>query len=230
MLENGQPFMFSFQVQNALEQFVEADALPEVSFFSDGVIIAVPAGTVTVSYSGADGLYFVKGVLPTQTVGNTITARVSAVVDGTAIAFFRDLGEIEAFPAQVNEMKLRMEEQVPSGPVIINPAPPSSATKTVAYGYTLDEHGSIMPGVRVRIRLLDATADAPRFAYSGQVAEGVSDANGFVQIEIPRGVGLTFEAYCGYSQRGVRFSGRDAEQLQLPTLVEKLPALRGGSC
>jgi hypothetical protein len=109
----------------------------------------------------------------------------------------------------------RMEEQVPSGPVVITPSP--DASQTTAWCMCYDESGAPEEGVALQIKCVGSTMATG--AYDTTVRTLTSNVDGLASGLIPRGASLLFEARRGTRGRYVRFSGVDADTLQLPTLL-----------
>ncbi len=117
----------------------------------------------------------------------------------------------------------RMEEQVPSGPVVITPSP--DASQTTAWCMCYDESGAPEEGVALQIKCVGSTMATG--AYDTTVRTLTSNVDGLASGLIPRGASLLFEARAsllfearrGTRGRYVRFSGVDADTLQLPTLL-----------
>ena len=107
----------------------------------------------------------------------------------------------------------RLAEQVPTGPVVVIPAP--AAGQTTAWTMCYDETGEAEEGVSVSVKLIAATGSG---AYDKAFITATSEASGLVSLAIPRGAGLQFSARRGTGP-WTAFSGVDAETLALPALL-----------
>lgn len=121
--------------------------------------------------------------------------------------------ELAAELASVAAMEARLEEQVPTGPVVVTPAP--GVGQTTAWTQCYDEAGLPEEGVTITITCTKSTDGG---AFDATPVTLTSDGDGLAAGPIPRGAGLTFTARRG-SGRPVRFTGVDAETLELPPLV-----------
>ncbi|MDG4549863.1 MAG: hypothetical protein P9F19_01430 [Candidatus Contendobacter sp.] len=92
--------------------------------------------------------------------------------------------------ASITALETRLEEQVPTGPVVVLPAP--GPGQTVAWTMCYDEHGAAETGVVIQIKLVQPAGAG--LALDGAVVEAVSDGDGLVTVAIPRGAGLRFSA------------------------------------
>ena len=108
----------------------------------------------------------------------------------------------------------RLAEQVPTGPVIVVPAP--GAGQTTAWAMCYDSAGVVEEGVSISVKLVSATSGGS--AYDKAAITATSDAAGLVSLAIPRGADLRFSARRG-SGPWTAFSGVDAETLELPALL-----------
>lgn len=124
--------------------------------------------------------------------------------------------EMDANSTQLAAIVERIEEQVASGPVAVIPAP-STETSTTAWVYCYDTAGA--PAAEVSIQIRMDSSGGSGSAYTGEIAEYVSNQTGLVTAEIPRGAGLRFSARRGAMGKWIIFNGVDAETLSLPSLL-----------
>ena len=108
----------------------------------------------------------------------------------------------------------RMAEQVPTGPVVVLPAP--AAGQTIAWVMCYGPNGALEQGVTISIFLTKTTEDG---AFDAAAAVLTSDEDGLAQGPIPRGAGHTFKARRGTNGKLYAFGGVDADTLALPTLL-----------
>lgn len=116
--------------------------------------------------------------------------------------------------ASITALETRLEEQVPTGPVVVLPAP--GPGQTVAWTMCYDEHGAAETGVVIQIKLVQPAGAG--LALDGAVVEAVSDGDGLVTVAIPRGAGLRFSARRGSVGAWTPFNGVDADTVALPAL------------
>jgi hypothetical protein len=113
----------------------------------------------------------------------------------------------------------RLADQVPSGPVVVVPAPPGGTIpKTVIYGYCVDASGAPKAGVTVYVQLTGLDASMPNVIYDAAPATGTSDANGVFSVAIPRGAGAAYKLWT-HAGKPVKLQGVDAESLQVGRLI-----------
>ena len=108
----------------------------------------------------------------------------------------------------------RLAEQVPTGPVIVVPAP--GAGQTTAWVMCADEAGAAMAGVEIYVQIASTTAAG---AYSMATQILLSDADGLAAGPIPRGTEHRFRVRRGTSGAWVPFAGVDATTLALPAII-----------
>lgn len=108
----------------------------------------------------------------------------------------------------------RLAEQVPTGPVVVLPAP--AAGQTIAWVMCYGPSGAIESGVTISIFLSKTTEDG---AFDAAAAVLTSDEDGLAQGPIPRGAGHTFKARRGKDGKLYTFAGVDADTLALPSLL-----------
>ncbi len=205
------------------------------SIFPRGSDTAAQAGIALTERTNCKGVY--RGtVTATLTGWHRVEAYdgtdplvlTDANFNGDAVVFCRDevqmIASITAavdlgtLADPINTILSRIAEQVPSGPVVVIPAP-DDPTKTRAWGYCYDANGDLAPGVAIQIWMDPARrAAAGHGAYSDEVLTAIADEDGLAQIDIPRGASLRFlmRRRAGVI---VAFSGADADTLQLPMVV-----------
>lgn len=151
------------------------------------------------------------------TLVDTVTTLTSPP-DVPTEAEIADAVRVELAPelASITAMEERMEEQVPSGPVVVVEAPPEE-TQTTAWTICYGPDGAPEQGVVITITAIKAAAGDG--AFDSTPVTITSDATGLAQGQIPRGAGLGFTAKRGTTGTPVRFSGVDAETLELPTML-----------
>lgn len=115
--------------------------------------------------------------------------------------------------ASITSIETRLEEQVPTGPAVVIPAP--SGGQTTAWIMCYDETGQPEEGTTITLSCVRAT-DGGAFDATPTVL--TSDENGLASGPIPRGSGLSFTARRG-TGKPVRFVGVDADTLALPPLL-----------
>ena len=124
----------------------------------------------------------------------------------------------EALLAEIAEraaaIAARLAEQVPTGPVIVVPAP--GAGQTTAWVMCADEAGAAMAGVEIYVQIASTTAAG---AYSMATQILLSDADGLAAGPIPRGTEHRFRVRRGTSGAWVPFAGVDATTLALPAII-----------
>ena len=125
-----------------------------------------------------------------------------------------DAAKTAASAASVAALADRLAEQVPTGPVVVLPAP--GPGQTVAWTMCYDEHGATETGVVIQIKLVQPAGAG--LALDGAVIEAVSDGDGLAAAAIPRGAGLRFAARRGTVGPWTPFGGVDADTLALPAL------------
>lgn len=108
----------------------------------------------------------------------------------------------------------RLAEQVPTGPVVVLPAP--AAGQTIAWVMCYGPNGAIEAGVTISVFLTKTTEDG---AFDAAAAVLTSDEDGLAQGPIPRGAGHTFKARRGTNGKLYTFAGVDADTLALPALL-----------
>lgn len=123
----------------------------------------------------------------------------------------------KASQASVNALADRLAEQVPTGPVMVLPAPETG--QTVAYVRCLSSAGAAESEVIVHVQMVRTRAGATGYAYSGDALVGESNADGLAAITIPRAPGAIFRAWRGDGGRQVTFAGVDAETVAIPDLL-----------
>jgi len=122
--------------------------------------------------------------------------------------------ELAAELASITAMEARLEEQVPSGPVVVIDAP--EETQTIAWTMCYAPNGVPEKDVVITITAIKSVSGG---AFDATPVTITSDINGLAQGAIQRGAGLRFTAKRGTTGALVRFSGVDADSLQLPSLV-----------
>lgn len=145
----------------------------------------------------------------TLTAGD-IPAGLSAgdIADAVRTEIAPELAIIEA----IND---RIELQVPDGPVLVVPAP--SAGQTTAWTMCYDEHGEPEADVPITVRLY-GTGTAATSAWDAAAITVNSSAEGLASLSLPRNAGLRFQVRRGLGP-WVKFSGVDAETLELPAIL-----------
>lgn len=123
----------------------------------------------------------------------------------------------KASQASVNALADRLAEQVPTGPVMVLPAPETG--QTVAYVRCLSSAGAAESEVIVHVQMVRTRAGATGYAYSGDALVGESNADGLAAITIPRAPGAIFRAWRGDTGRQITFAGVDAETVAIPDLL-----------
>lgn len=116
--------------------------------------------------------------------------------------------------AMLAGLAARLAEQVPTGPVVVLPAP--AAGQTIAWVMCYGPSGAIESGVTISIFLSKTTEDG---AFDAAAAVLTSDEDGLAQGPIPRGAGHTFKARRGKDGKLYTFAGVDADTLALPSLL-----------
>lgn len=143
-------------------------------------------------------------------------------VTGFAVEFYHTdaVGDGPAITVATSTVQERMEEQVPSGPVIVEPPPPD-AGQTTAWIQCLDENGAVEEGAKIDVRLKRAESGATVYSYDTAVASAESNASGLAYVAIPRSASLVFEARRDNGP-WVEFDGEDADTLQLPIILGRM--------
>lgn len=184
-----------------------------------GVPVDATTGTVTVAAADIrTALGMSSANLDTQLSGisSKTTSLLLNAPDVPTEAEIADAVRTELTPelAAVLAMGTRMAEQVPTGPVLVLPAP--AAGQTIAWVMCYGPSGAIESGVTISIFLTKTTEGG---AFDAAAAVLISDENGLAQGPIPRGAGHTFKARRGTNGKLYAFAGVDADTLALPTLL-----------
>lgn len=185
---------------------------PAVSNVRHGTAFG-PSGELTgTCYVPAAGTV-VLGVPVDHTVG-AVSLAPDAIIEalqGTLTGIDNTLASMDG---TLTVLEDRLEEQVPTGPVVIAPSPGNGQTTAVVVCY--DAAGALAEGVRIYIELASSTASG---AYAADPVMLVSNAEGLAAGPIPRGDGHRFRARRGMTGKWVPFAGVDADRLDLPAIL-----------
>lgn len=136
----------------------------------------------------------------------------SVVADAVAAGF-----AASTISADVAAIEERLAAQVPTGPVLVVPAPTSSG-ETIAWCRCWDEHGEPEEGVLIEVELVSVPKGGTGDAYDTTIASAESNEDGVAEISIARGAGFKYRARRnGGSWKS--FVGVDEESLELPDFV-----------
>ena len=162
-----------------------------------GSALTISGGKVTVGTNDDKNGYALATTPPTE----------AEIADAVRTELTPELSAVLA-------METRMAEQVPTGPVVVLPAP--AAGQTIAWVMCYGPSGAIEAGATISIFLTKTTEDG---AFDAAAAVLTSDEDGLAQGPIPRGAGHTFKARRGTNGKLYAFAGVDADTLALPTLL-----------
>lgn len=164
----------------------------------------VGAGLVVV----ADFEALLEGLLGLDPGENLLT-ELSAIETQIEV----DLASIDT---RLENLEDRLAEQVPTGPVVVIPAPELGQTTIWSMCYQPD--GTIEEGASITIRCIKT--DSANSTFDNTPITIVSNAAGLASGAIPRNPRLTFTAQRG-DGKIVTFWGADADSIELPSLLGK---------
>jgi hypothetical protein len=129
------------------------------------------------------------------------------------------VSDLEPLQSAIDAIAERLEEQVPTGGVVVLPQP--QAGSTVAWVVAVDETGALEADVDFELYLSAVKGDGT--GYTSDVQEATSDAEGLVTFTIPRGEHLSFRCRRSGGE-WISFYGDDADVLEMPAMIGKTTA------
>lgn len=110
----------------------------------------------------------------------------------------------------------RLEAQVPTGPVLVIPAPPTD-TEMVAWCRCWNQYGQLEENVLIEAQLL-AVPTSLGDAYDDSIATALSNSDGIASLILPRGKDFKFRVRRN-GGTWKNFSGDDVASMELPDMI-----------